>query len=175
MRYGYARAAHGEPIGLQLKALRKAGCEEIYTDGTEEWKRPRGGWDVGDMVEEVMWGSLAECLSELQAGDTLIIYRLDRIGRSWEEVKEIAKRVRKKEAHLMSLSEGIDTSTTGWRVATYIWAMTVEEGWGHDWPHARASTDIPQVKSLMESGEAEEACDRYGIASPTLYQHIHSN
>ena len=69
MLIGYARVStHDQTLRLQQDALEKAGCEKIFTDRVSGSKAERKG--------------LTEALSHLRAGDTLVVWRLDRLGRS---------------------------------------------------------------------------------------------
>lgn len=99
MRYGYARVSTDDQnLNLQLDALNAAGVTHIFTDKLSGKTRKRPG--------------LEELLSQIGRGDTLTVWRLDRIGRNFRDLVDIADELRERGANLVSLSEGIDTSSS---------------------------------------------------------------
>ena len=98
---GYARVStSGQELNLQLDALKQAGCKKqhIFTDQVSGSKAERLG--------------LAECLKELKKGDTLIIWRLDRLGRSLRNLIDIVEQLQKRGVGFRSINDGgIDTTT----------------------------------------------------------------
>ncbi len=111
MLIGYARVSKTEQhLELQLDALHKAGCEQIYEDKITGSKIERKG--------------LEEALSHLRKGDTLVVWRLDRLGRSLKHLIETLTGLREKEIEFKSLTENIDTSTpTGVLMFHFIGAL----------------------------------------------------
>src|SRR6266852_5674919 len=98
MLIGYARVSKTEKhLELQLDAINKAGCEQIYEDKITGSKIERKG--------------LEEALSHLRKGDTLVVWRLDRLGRSLKHLIDILKGFHEKGIEFKSLNENIDTST----------------------------------------------------------------
>ncbi len=98
---GYARVSTGEQeLGLQLDALRAAGCTNqlIFTDKASGARTARPGLDA--------------CLEELQPGDTLLVWRLDRLGRSMSHLVGLVTELIKQDVGFRSLQDGaIDTTT----------------------------------------------------------------
>ncbi len=98
---GYARVStSGQELNLQLDALKQAGCKKqhIFTDQISGSKVERPG--------------LTECLKELKKGDTLIIWRLDRLGRSLRNLIDIVEQLQKRGVGFRSINDGgIDTTT----------------------------------------------------------------
>jgi DNA invertase Pin-like site-specific DNA recombinase len=98
---GYARVSTKEQdLQLQLDALEKAGClkSKIFIDKISGVKLERIG--------------LTQCLSELKSGDTLIVWRLDRLGRSIHHLVSLIEDLRQKEIGFKSICDGaIDTTT----------------------------------------------------------------
>lgn len=99
MLIGYARVSTVEQnVGLQLDALNGANVEEVF-------------------VDEGVSGSLSsrpeldKCLAHLRAGDTLVVWRLDRLARSLRNLLELIESLSTKGIHLRSLTESIDTSS----------------------------------------------------------------
>lgn len=98
MRIGYGRVStKDQSLDLQIDALKKVGAERIYSE-----KESGGKWD---RVE------LAKCLEHLRPGDTLIVYKLDRLARSQKQLIDIADYLREQDVELLSISEQLDTKT----------------------------------------------------------------
>jgi DNA invertase Pin-like site-specific DNA recombinase len=98
MKIGYARVStKGQSLDLQIDALKKAGAERVYSE-----KESGGKWD---RVE------LNRTLDMLRPGDTLIVYKLDRLARSTKQLIDIAETLRDNDVELVSLSEQLDTRT----------------------------------------------------------------
>ena len=100
MLIGYARVStEQQKLDLQRRALRDAGCECIFED------------TAGGAVERP---ALRQALAQLRAGDTLVVWRLDRLGRSLKDLIAHAESLRTQSVGLRSLKEAIDTdSSTG--------------------------------------------------------------
>ena len=92
-----SRLKNEQHLDLQLNALNKAGCEQIFTDKITGIKAERKG--------------LQEALSHLRKRDTLVVWRLDRLGRSLKHLIETLTSLLEKEIEFKSLTENIDTST----------------------------------------------------------------
>ncbi|MCR6108693.1 recombinase family protein [Salipaludibacillus agaradhaerens] len=98
MKIGYARVStKDQSLDLQIDALEKYGAERIYSE-----KESGGKWDRAE---------LTKCLEHLRPGDTLIVYKLDRLARSQKQLIEIADRLREEDVELLSISEQLDTHT----------------------------------------------------------------
>ncbi|MGP6158602.1 MAG: recombinase family protein [Vulcanimicrobiaceae bacterium] len=95
---GYARVSTDvQTARLQLDALKAVGCERIFEDKESGALRSRPRLD--------------HVLAELRAGDTLVVWKLDRLGRSLRHLLEVAETLRERGAALRSLTEHIDTGT----------------------------------------------------------------
>lgn len=100
MRYGYARVStHEQNLDLQIRALEAAHCDHIFTDKATGTNDERDG--------------LQDALAALGEGDSLIVWRLDRLGRSLRSLIDIMATVETAGAEFQSLNEGIDTGTSG--------------------------------------------------------------
>ncbi len=98
MRVGYARVSTIEQeLTLQTKALTEAGCEKIFTDKASGGSKDRQGLD--------------EILEYLRPGDALVVWKLDRLGRSVKHLIELSEELKKREIDLVSITEGVDTQT----------------------------------------------------------------
>src|ERR671916_1317932 len=110
---GYARVSTNEQhIHLQQDALEKAGCLKIYSDTISGAKAERKG--------------LTEALSYIREGDTLVVWRLDRLGRS---LKDLIERITELHSHKIgfkSLTEQIDTTTSGGKLIFHIFGALAE-------------------------------------------------
>jgi len=95
---GYARVStHDQNIELQLDALNSQGCHKVFQDQVSGSKESRPGLD--------------KCIGYLREGDTLVIWRLDRLGRSLKHLIDLVMDLQSKGVMLKSLHEGIDTNT----------------------------------------------------------------
>ena len=111
MRIGYARVSTiDQDPKLQIRALDQARCERIFTDNASGASRSRP--------------QLERLFDSLRAGDTLVVWRFDRLGRSVSHLVDIVERLRSRGVGLESLTEGIDTnSVAGEAVFTVIAQM----------------------------------------------------
>ncbi len=99
MKIGYARVSIGDKsTALQADALRRAGCERVFVD--------RGAPGIAANRP-----ALDRCLRFLQPGDVLVIWKLDRLGRSLSHLLELAEELRSRKIEFCSLAESIDTAT----------------------------------------------------------------
>ena len=97
MRYGYARVStKDQNLNLQLDALEKAGCDRIFTDRISGKSRSRPGLD-----------SLLAGIENKDA--TVVVWRLDRLGRSFFDLVRIAEELQARGVNIVSLTEGFDT------------------------------------------------------------------
>lgn len=112
--FGYGRVSTTEQsLDLQLTALKAAGCDRIHTDE---------GFSGSDFSRP----GLSELLKTLRAGDTLIVWRLDRLGRSLFELLKLVRDLNERGVEFRSLSESLDTSTPGGRLLLHVLASMAE-------------------------------------------------
>jgi DNA invertase Pin-like site-specific DNA recombinase len=108
MKYGYARVStEDQTPALQLAALKKAGCKTVFKDdgiSGATTKRP----------------ALLRCLKKLEPGDTLIVWKLDRLGRSLRDLITMLDDLKSQGVKFRSLTEHIDTDTPAGRA---MWQM----------------------------------------------------
>ncbi|MGY2733830.1 recombinase family protein [Sphingomonas sp. UYP23] len=113
MMIGYARVSTtDQDLTLQTDALEKAGCEKLFTDKASGAKADRPG--------------LAEALHFARSGDTLMIWKLDRLGRSIRGLIELAAGLSARKVDFRSLTDGFDTATPSGRLLFYILASVAE-------------------------------------------------
>lgn len=112
MIIAYARvSSRDQNPDMQLGQLKRYGYDKLFSE-------KRTGMKVLPELEK--------CLEELRAGDELIIYRLDRLGRTLAAIVKAANRVREKKATLVSLSDNFDTKTTAGRMMMNMIAVLAE-------------------------------------------------
>src|SRR2546427_4456614 len=113
MHIGYARVStHDQHLELQQDALKKAGCQKIIIDR------------VGGTVAERP--GLAQVKELLRAGDTLVVWRFDRLGRSIKDLVAWVNWLEQEGIGLQSLQEAIDTTSTSGRLTFHIFAALAE-------------------------------------------------
>ncbi len=113
MLIGYARVSTlDQNLDLQADALNGAGCDEIYSDVASGAKDKRPGLD--------------QALARLQSGDTLIVWKLDRLGRSMKHLIETVNELGARGVDFQSVEEKIDTTTPAGRFFFHIFAAIAE-------------------------------------------------
>lgn len=113
MKYGYARVStEDQKADLQVAALQKAGCEHVFTDiaSGATSKRPE----------------LTRCLESLRAGDTLVVWKLDRLGRSLSHLVAVLSDLQVKGVAFQSLTEAIDTNSAAGRLMGHMLGALAE-------------------------------------------------
>jgi DNA invertase Pin-like site-specific DNA recombinase len=113
MIFGYARVSTKDQIlDLQIDALRNAGCEKIYTEKVSGYTKDRQ--------------ELNKLLDNIRAGDIIIIYKLDRLGRSLKHLLELIQVIQEKKVELKSIHDAIDTSNPTGKLIFSIFASLSE-------------------------------------------------
>jgi DNA invertase Pin-like site-specific DNA recombinase len=113
MLIGYARiSTHDQNLELQQDALTKASCEKTFTDIASGGTADRSG--------------LSEALAHLRSSDTLVVWRLDRLGRSLKHLIETVTGLHARGVGFRSLTEGIETETSGGRLVFHLFACLAE-------------------------------------------------
>lgn len=113
MKFGYARVSKMEQnLSLQLDALNNAGCEEIITDEISGVISSRPG--------------LTNLLGKLRKNDELMVWRLDRLGRSLSDLINLVNDLSQKGIKFSSITESIETSTNNGRLIFNIFASLAE-------------------------------------------------
>ncbi len=113
MLIGYARVStNDQNLDLQTDALKRAGCEKIFSDKAS-----------GAVVERQ---GLTEALNFMRAGDVLVVWKLDRLARSLKHLIETVNYLQARQQGLRSLQEAIDTTTAGGKLFFHIFGALAE-------------------------------------------------
>ena len=113
MLIGYARVStQDQTLNLQKDALEKLGCNKIFTDTASGAKAERKG--------------LEEALEYVREGDTLVVWRLDRLGRSLKHLIETITELNNRKIGFKSIQENIDTTTSGGKLVFHIFGALAE-------------------------------------------------
>jgi len=181
---GYARVSTFEQImDLQQDTLRKAGCSRVFTDTVSGATRDRAG--------------LLQMLSFLRAGDTLVVWRLDRLGRSLKHLIETVSILHDRGIGFVSLTEHIDTTTSSGKLIFHMFAALAEferdvirERTQAGLQAARArgrlggrplllagAKKLAMVQAMYDdkSNTVEDICQALHISRATLYRYLKAN
>lgn len=182
MRIGYARVSTADQtLSMQLDALRAAGCERVYqeTASGKQADRPE----------------LAQALKALRPGDTLMVWRLDRLGRSLPHLIQTVASIEAQGASFESITEKIDTHSATGRLVFHVFSALAEfernlisERTREGLQAARRrgtkggrrpvldATAVAQVRSLMADRTTSPAAiaQRFKISKSTLYKLVRS-
>jgi DNA invertase Pin-like site-specific DNA recombinase len=179
MFIGYARVSTTDQnLALQKEALEKAGCERIYEDMISGSRAERPG--------------LTKALEMLRSGDTLVVWKLDRLGRSVKNLITLVGDINSKGIHFRSLTDSIDTSTPSGRFFFHVMAslaemerelivertragLEVARALGRKGGRKRTMTDskITSAKRLLASGvPPRDVAKDLGVSLATLYRWI---
>lgn len=113
MKIGYARVSTADQsIYMQKQSLKKAGCEKIFSDTASGVKTDRTGLD--------------NAINQLRSGDTLVVWKLDRLGRSLQHLIQMIKLLQGKKIGFQSVQENIDTTTSGGKLVFHIFSALAE-------------------------------------------------
>lgn len=178
-RIGYARVSTGDQsLDLQRDALQQAGCSLLYEDTASGKNTDRP--------------ELSNCLKALRAGDTLVVWRLDRLGRSLPDLVRIITDLEQRGVAFESITERIETGTATGRLVFHVFASLAEfergllrertlaglaaaraRGRHGGRKPALTPAQIREVKVLMadKSIEIAQIAQRYGVSRSTLYKY----
>jgi DNA invertase Pin-like site-specific DNA recombinase len=179
MLIGYARVStHDQTLNLQQDALQMAGCNKIFTDVISGAKADRKGLD--------------EALNYVRTGDTLVVWRLDRLGRSLPHLIITMTDLLERGIGFKSLTENIDTTTSGGKLIFHIFGALAEferdiirerttaglmaaraRGRKGGRPKALTGKQLSIARDLYEKRyPIAETCRTLKISRATLYRYI---
>lgn len=181
MKIGYARVSTvDQNLNLQIDALEKAGCEKIFTDTASGALDARQG--------------LIDAVEYCRAGDSLIVWKLDRLGRSLKHLIETVNRLQSKGIGFVSLQENVDTTTSGGKLVFHLFGALAEferelirertqaglkaaraRGKLGGRPKKLTAKQIEMAQKLMKdpSNPIREICATLKISRATLYRYCH--
>ncbi|MGG2134542.1 recombinase family protein [Bacillus sp. S2(2024)] len=179
MIFGYARiSTKHQNLDMQIDELKKYGCEEIVTEQESGANQQRE--------------QLNQLLNKLRKDDTLIVYKLDRLGRTMQQLVMLLNHFREKGINFVSMKDGIDTSTTMGRFLYHIFGAMAEmerevinERVKSGIASAKArgrmggrkkSHSEKQIQGMLEmirlGRSKKEVQEIFGVSRTTLYRYI---
>lgn len=180
MLVGYARVStQDQDPALQLDALTQMGCDKVFTEKASGAQRERP--------------QLQAALDYMREGDTLVIWKLDRLARSLKQLIETVEALAARGIGLRSLTEAIDTATSGGKLIFHIFGALAEfergvirerTRAGLDAARARGRTggrppalspdDLAAARALLRDPAitVEQVARRLGVVPSTLYRHL---
>jgi len=183
MLIGYARVSTAEQnLTLQTDALNRTGCERIFEDHASGAKTDRAG--------------LSEALKFARAGDTLVVWKLDRLGRSLPHLIETVKQLQKDGIGFRSVQESIDTTSPAGKLFFHMVGALAEferdiirertnaglasaraRGRFGGRPRALDPKKAQMARALYDGGKSNvrDICMTLGISKATLYRHLNAN
>tara|TARA_B100000614_G_scaffold13511_1_gene11391 strand:+ start:64 stop:627 length:564 start_codon:yes stop_codon:yes gene_type:complete len=174
---GYARVStNDQNMAMQIEALQKAGCDRIFTDVASGAKAERSG--------------LTEALTYVREGDTLTVWKLDRLGRSMKHLIETVGELEANGIGFRSITENIDTNTPGGRLVFHLFGalsqferdlirertnaglqVAREKGRMGGRKPVMSPEKLAKAQQLISSGlNVREAAARLKVSKTTLYQ-----
>ena len=180
MYVGYARVStQDQTLNLQKDALEKIGCIKIFTDTASGASTERKGLD--------------EALNYVREGDTLVVWRLDRLGRSLKHLIETITKLNNRKIGFKSITENIDTTTSGGKLIFHIFGALAEferdiirertnaglqaaraRGRRGGRPKSLTGKKVAMAQSLYDdkNNTIDEICKTLNISRATLYRYI---
>lgn len=185
MKIGYARVStKDQSLELQLDALQKAGCEKIYSEqiSGKSTDRPE----------------LKKMIDHLRDGDTVVVWKLDRLGRSLRDLVTLVSNFQEQGVEFQSVQDKIDTTTPMGKFAFHLFAALAE--FERDIISERTKAGLTAARSRGRKGgrpaglnkkaqdkarlaeslytekerSIKEICDHLEISKPTLYRYLRS-
>ena len=142
MLIGYARISTQEQtLNLQKDALEKIGCIKIFSDVVSGAKAERKG--------------LQEALEYVREGDTLVVWRLDRLGRSLKHLIETITKLNNRKVGFKSITENIETTTSGGNLVFHIFGALAE--FERDIIRERTQTGLQTARARRRLGGRPKA------------------
>jgi len=180
MLIGYARVStEDQNLDMQNDALKQAGCDKIIEEKASGAKTDRTG--------------LEEALSYLRRGDTLVVWKLDRLGRSLQHLIQVVNQLREKGIYFKSIQESLDTSSSGGKLIFHIFGALAEferdvirdrtmaglasaraRGRVGGRPKIMTDKKLRLAKTLLSdnTNTIDDVCETLGVSRATLYRYL---
>ena len=160
MKIGYARVSTREQsLFMQVDALKKAGCDQIHEEIASGAKTSR------PVLEEIM--------RNLREGDTLIIWKLDRLGRNLAHLIHLTTQLIEKKVGLISLNDPIDTSTAQGRMVFGIFASLAE--FERELIRERTQAGLKSARARGRKGGRPKGMTQAAIEKATIAEALYKN
>lgn len=161
MKTGYARVStDDQTLALQLDALKGAACEKVFTDTLSGAKAERPG--------------LHQALDFVRPGDTLVVWRLDRLGRSLKSLIELLNLLQERQIGFCSLTEQIDTTSPGGKLIFHVFGALAE--FERDLIRERTKAGLAAARARGRKGGRRRVLDtaQKVAMARSLYQDKHN-
>jgi DNA invertase Pin-like site-specific DNA recombinase len=177
---GYARVStQDQNPELQLDALKESGCEKVFVEKASGAQRDRP--------------ELQAALEYMRSGDTLVVWKLDRLARSLKQLIETVETLEGQGIGFRSLTEALDTTTSGGRLVFHIFGALAEfersiikertmaglvsaraRGRMGGRPRGLSDEDMAAAKAMLNDPNipVEDIAERLGVAISTLYRYF---
>jgi DNA invertase Pin-like site-specific DNA recombinase len=177
---GYARVStEDQNPDLQRRALKEAGCKKVFEEKASGAQRDRP--------------QLTAALDYMREGDTLVVWKLDRLARSLKQLIETIETFDERGTHLLSLTEKIDTSTPSGRLVFHVFGALAEferglirertlaglasaraRGRVGGRPKSLSETTLRAAKAMLQAGEmtVTEIAQQLDVSPSTLYRYL---
>lgn len=180
MKIGYARISTiDQNLELQTDALEKVGCEKIFTDRASGSKDDRKG--------------LLDAIEFCRKGDSLVVWKLDRLGRSLKHLIETINKLHEREVGFVSVQESIDTTTSGGKLIFHVFGALAEferelirertnaglasarsRGRLGGRPRVMTAKQLRLAKTMLKDSNTtiKEVCQTLQVSKTTLYRYL---
>lgn len=180
MKIGYARISTvDQNLELQTDSLEKAGCEKIFTDQASGARDDRKG--------------LIDAIEFCRKGDSLVVWKLDRLGRSLKHLIETINLLHEKKVGFVSLQESIDTTTSGGKLVFHVFGALAEferelitertnaglasarsRGRLGGRPKAMTVKQLRLAQTMLKDPKTtiKEVCETLQVSKTTLYRYL---
>ena len=160
MKIGYARiSTKDQSLSMQVDALKKVGCAQIHEEVASGAKTARPVLD--------------EIIRNLREGDTLVIWKLDRLGRNLAHLIHLTTKLIEKKVGLISLNDPIDTTTSQGRLIFGIFASLAE--FERELIRERTQAGLKSARARGRNGGRPKGISQEAIEKATIAEALYKN